>query len=325
MTPTDTRKSTDSIRLLRPRELAKKGQTQIEQLTEQLEDRKGIAAKPTSTAEQMNITPEGPVAHDDWMKMEAERFKPETIAALEQEGLTRDSVLSNPDKAELYVRQVFIHEGIPDGNGGTEQVKKDVVQGHFDQSKHGIDLIAADTEGKPVLIEVKKYNQTSAAQLSDYSVVKLEPEVERWQAAQEDLVTAKQEDTLTEFRPDARETWKPEVAHWQQGIAQNEIRIRESEKGKLPVQQMDDLWTRDRWLKLIKTPEGCKRLQDIGIDEKYLNYRRLRTSPDLPEWQSMLDQRVTVIVSGGQGDTGKRLFLQAVAERRSKRVVKIEV
>ena len=98
-----------------------------------------------------------------------------------------------------------------------------------------------------------------------------------------------------------------------------------SKTGELPVQQMDDLWVQDRWLKVVKTPEGRARMANIGVDSKYLNYDRLRSSPELPEWRDILDRRATVIVSGSSGDTGKQMFLQSVCDGRSKSVLKIEV
>jgi len=320
---TDIQKPSDIAKPLKPRELAEKARAQIEQLTRRLE-RQGVEReKATLIAERIAASAEGPVAHDDWMTLEADRFKPETRTALEREGLTHDVVLSDPDKAEVYTGRVFALEGIPDGNGGTEKVR-DVVPGHFDQAEHGIDLVAADAEGVPIPIEVKKYEQPSAAELADSSVVKSEPEVEQWRTQREAQVLAKQRGALTDIRPDAEATWKPEVKEWRRQIAWDGVRMDEY-KGELPVQQMDDLWVRDRWLKLIKTPEGQSRLSRIGVDEKYLDYQRLRTSPDLPEWQAILDRRTTVIVSGSEGDAGRRLFLQATAEGRSKRVVKIEV
>jgi len=283
--PTDMRKPTDVAKPLKPTELAEKAQAQMERLTKQLE-RQGIDREHASAiAEKVNALAEGPVAHDDWMTLEADRFSPATKAALDQKGLTPEVVLSDPDQAEAYAGQVFAREGIPTGNGGTEKVRG-VIAGHYDETGHGIDLVAADAEGVPMPIEVKKYNQPSAAHLEDRPVVKLEPEVENWCARREAQVAGDH---------------------------------------RLPVRQMDDLWTRDRWLKLIQMPEGPARLRRAGVDEKYLGHQRLRSSPDLPEWQAILDRRMAVIVSGREGDTGKRLFHQAVAEGRAKRVVKIEV
>jgi len=320
----DIQKPSDLARPLRPIELTEKIRAQMERLTRRLE-RQGVdREKARPIAERVAALAEGPVARDDWMTLEADRFRPETKAALEQKGLRAEIVLSDPDKAEAYTRYVFAMEGIPDGNGSTEKVRG-VAPGHFDQAGHGIDLVAADADGVPVPIEVKKYDQPSAAHLEDRPIVKLEPEVERWREQREAQVMAKKRDTLTHVRPDAEATWKPEVEDWRRQIAWDEMRMHSDKKGELPIQQMDDLWVRDRWLKLIKTPEGRSRLSRIGVDEKYLDYRRLRASPDLPEWEAILERRTAVIVSGCEGDAGKRLFLQAIAEGRAKRVVKIEV
>jgi hypothetical protein len=214
------------------------------------------------------------------MTLQSSRFKKRTSDALVDKGLTPEIVTSDSDKAELYAGHVFAHEGIPDGNGGTEEVRG-IGPGHFNNRGWGIDLIATDSEGRPTPIEVKKYKQPSRAELADRPVVELEDETQGW----------------------LQHTNSPE------------------DSGR----QMDDWWLRDRWLKLIKNPEGHQRMADLGVNEKYLDYDRLRSSPDLPEWEGLLDRRATVIVSRRGGDAGKRLFDQAVFEKRSTRVIKIEV
>ncbi len=66
-------------------------------------------------------------------------------------------------------------------------------------------------------------------------------------------------------------------------------------------------------------------MERIGVDKRYLDYERLRGSPDLPEWHEILDRRTVAIVSDRSGSAGRRMFDQAVFEKRAKRVMKIEI
>ncbi len=283
-----------------------------------------------SIAQRTAENAESPIASDDWMKVRSELFSDDTQEKL-AEDFSRDAVLADHNLAEEYASRVFELEGIPDGNGGVEKVKGEVVSGHYEKRGEGgvgIDLVAADDNGVPIPIEIKKYRQTSAAHLENRSVggqndKKLEDEVARWKAEREKLVQTKQQGSEVRISREAFET-NPSVEHWQRRVAWDELRMAEY-KGELPVQQMDDLWTRDRWLKIIKEDEGRGRMRQAGVGEKYLDYDKLRDDPNLPEWQDILDQRTTVIVSDSGGDTGQAMFLQAVQEGRSRAVIKIEV
>ncbi len=325
---TDNSKPTDKLNPLKPAERTAEAKANIEKLTSQLE-RGGVDGdKASAIAERIAAQAEGPIANDDWMTLDATRLSAGTQQQLERAGLTRDAVLSDANKAEDYTAQVLTLEGIPNGDGGVDQFKQGVVSGHYEQRGDGgvgIDLVGADQNGIPTPIEVKKYQQTSAAHLENRSVERLEPEVAHWKAQREQAARAGQEGRLAEIRPDAHDTWKPEVADWRRDVARDQARMAETATGELPVQQMDELWTRDRWLKIIKSEDGQQRMQGIGVDEKYLDYNRLRSSPDLPEWQDILDRRTTVVVSDSRGNVGKQLFLQAARDGRSKAVVKIEV
>ena len=325
---TDSSNPTDKLNPLKSAERLTEARTNIEKLTRQLE-RGGVDGdKASAIAERIAAQAEGPIANDAWEALDATRFSAATQQHLESAGLTRDAVLSDANKAEDYAARVFCLEGIPNGNGGVDKFKQGVVSGHYEQRGDGgvgIDLVGADQDGIPTPIEVKKYQQTSAAHLENRSIERLEPEVAQWKAQREQAARAAQEGCLAEIRPDAQDTWKPEVADWRRDIARDQLRMAETSTGELPVQQMDELWTRDRWLKIIKSEDGQQRMRGIGVDEKYLDYNRLRSSPDLPEWQDILDRRTTVVVSDSRGSVGKQLFLQAVGDGRSKAVVKIEV
>lgn len=322
----DFLKPGDTATLTKPIELGREAQSKIEQATQKLEQAGGGARPLTPEAAKVKGLNEGPVSNNDWMTMRGDRLSRGTQDGLARLGLTGDQVLADPDKAEAFAGQVFSREGIPDGNGGTERTRNGLVPGHYD-GKHGIDLVAADQHGTPTPIEVKKYGQPSAAALEDQGVTNLEPEVEQWRKERQSKVSAYQHGRLTEKRPDAAETWKPENREWKSGLRDDAHRMTRDDRGKpyLPVQQMDDLWTRDRWLKVIKTPEGQERMRGVGVAEKYLDHRRLCSAPDLPEWQALLDRRTAVIVSDRQGAVGRRLFDQAVFEKRVRRVVKIEL
>lgn len=308
------------------RAVENQAQANIEKLTRQMERRGVDHDHASEIAETIAAHAEGPVATHDRMTLEANRFSEDTQKALDETGLTREIVLADHNKAEDYVSQVFEKEGIPNGDGGVDKPKNGVASGHYEKRGEGgvgIDLVAADQDGVPIPIEVKKYQQTSSAHLEDRSVggeqhQTLEPEVVDWKAQREQQARAG-----INAHPDAAATWKPEIAEWRQQVTQDQEKMQAS--GELPVQQMDDLWTQDRWLKLIKTQDGQQRMRNIGVDAKYLDYDRLRSLPDLPEWRDILDRRTTAVVSDSHGDVGKQLFLQAVFEKRSKSVMKIEV
>jgi DNA primase len=360
---TDTKGPADKVSPLKPAERVPEAKANIEKLTRQLE-RGGVDGdKASAIAERITTQADGPIALDDWMKMEAARFSTETQQELLAAGLTREVILADSDKAEDYVACVFKSEGIPNGSGGVDKPKQDVVSGQY-KGRWGIDLVAAEKrEGCPILIEVKKYKQPSSARLAEHSV-ELDPVVAQWKAEREGRVSAQQLGDGIQIDPDAlryrslveeRQTAKDRSyiqRDWLERIGTEKKRERLRASGvpekyldyerlsgdpdlpewreflaeaDLPAKQMDDLWARDRWLKIIEEPEGRARMSEIGVDAKYLDYDQLCESPDQLKWQQILDHRTTVIVSGSGGDAGSRLFLQAVRDGRSSYVVKIEV
>lgn len=324
--PIDVQKPTDKLNPLKPTDLVEKAKTKakVERLTRQLKQKGVDEPHASAIAAKISELATGPISNDSWDQMDAAKFKPSTSIDLAGKGLTPDKVLPDDKLGEAYVGRVFDLEGIPNGNGGVDKVRG-VVSGHYDEANHGIDLVAADAQGNPIPIDVKDYQKPSGAALSDVHTKELEPEVAQWRQQREARVHALKTHELTKLRPDAEEKWKPEVKSWRATIYADKTRIRKGRTGELPVQQMDELWTQDRWLKLIKSPEGRARLQQAGVDSKYLDYEKLRASPDLPEWQAILSRRTTVILSGNEGDTGRHLFAQCLREKRSKSVLKIKV
>jgi len=258
-------------------------------------------------------------------------LKPETRAALHAQGLTSASIADDHsgDQAEACTRTVLEREGIPDGSGGMEPVKR-VVPGTHDR-KHGIDLIAVTQDGQPAPIEVKKRLDASSAALEDKPVSKdaLEPEVQRAKQERERQLQLYRDGKRSQLRPDHAATWKPEVAQWQRTMETDLARSRPDEQGvpRLSVEQMDDLWVKDRYLKLLRTDGGPERLQTAGVDPKYCQIENFVDShgslTDTSLWDDILSQRTTVIVSPADDPAGKVLFDQAVFENRSRRVLKI--
>jgi hypothetical protein len=126
----------------------------------------------------------------------------------------------------------------------------------------------------------------------------------------------------------ASEEHKPvpiEIKEIQQGQAHlndKPLTSVESKDGR-PVKQMDDTWTRDRYRRLIESPEKRKELWEKGVDAKYLNPRNLAKN-DAKLWSDILSEK-TVITVSPQGDKaiGPKL-LEQTRDRDIKRVVSIK-
>jgi hypothetical protein len=85
--------------------------------------------------------------------------------------------------------------------------------------------------------------------------------------------------------------------------------------------QMDDQWTKERWRRLVESPEGAEQLRQAGVQPKYLRPENLKD--DSPLWQTILDNKVAVVVSNKDDSSGRKMFDQAVFERRVGRVMRI--
>lgn len=309
-----------------PAQLGEKVKTQVAKLTHNLESHGLSHTQSKEIANKIARTAEGPISRQDWNTLESDRFSPTTHQALEAQGMSAEKVLSNPDQAETFVQEVFAREGVPNGNGGVD-VPKGVTNGQYDLQKHGIDIVFADQDGIPNVSDVKKYNQASAAHLEDRGVTRLEPEVERWRQQRQSQAINYLEGHPETSNPDANDIRKPESLHYRQEIQRDVFHMDKDAQNQyfLKVEQMDDLWTQDRWLKLIKTQEGQERMRSIGVDERFLDVKKLSASPFCPEWQEILDRRSAVIVSSEQGQAGKQITNQAIFENRVKQVFQIEI
>jgi hypothetical protein len=211
---------------------------------------------------------------------------------LKEEGINTD--VSGDDKlAEKFSALVLKNEGIPNGNGDTTPVKKDVVFGQYDDKNHGIDLVAADKDGNPIILEVKDYKDSKRVVLSDY-LVKGEPDQPIEKAVQNLILDRKKQ-----------------------------FSDMSTLKNPCEIRQMNDLWVRDRWLKLIKTENGLSRLRSAGVDEQFLDLTVMQDM-SAPQWEKILDQRVLVIVNKEGSNINKRLLDQALFENRAKKVISIE-
>jgi hypothetical protein len=92
---------------------------------------------------------------------------------------------------------------------------------------------------------------------------------------------------------------------------------------------MDDLWVKDRYIKLLKSDGGPERLQTAGVAEQYCKLESLVDESgnliETPLWDEILSRRATVVVTPSDGTTSKKLLDQSVFEDKSKRVVRIRL
>lgn len=96
----------------------------------------------------------------------------------------------------------------------------------------------------------------------------------------------------------------------------------ESKDGR-PVKQMDDTWTRDRYRRLIESPEKRKELWKEGVGAKYLNPRNLARN-DARLWSDILPEKTVITVSPrGDKAIGPKL-LDQTRDRDIRRVVSIK-
>jgi hypothetical protein len=285
-------------------------------------------AVPTvGAAEHSPLNPQDPA----WMTIDESQINPETKAALSQQGLSPESVAADVsgDQAEAYARTVFEREGIPDGSGHMEPVGR-VVPGTYD-GKHGIDLVAATQDQKPVLMEVKKRAHADDAYLTGAGrgqTDDLTAGVRESKEAYERQLQAYRGGDYSRLRPDANETWKPEVAQWHRKMQSDADRlVTKDGVERLPVEQMDEIWTKDRYIRLLDSPGGADRLRSAGVHPKYCRLDNLVDSGgcpmETPLWDDILENRMTVIVSPTDDPAGKRMLDQAIFENKSARVLKI--
>jgi hypothetical protein len=229
------------------------------------------------------------------MTIAASEFKPETQAALKEQNLDdpNDALADNTGKkAESVTRTVLRSEGLPDGSGGV-QCLKDVIPGHYDNKGSGIDLIGVTADGRPIPIEVKKRAGDQDSMGRDtVPLENMEPET-----------LALKEDILRER----------EVNPAMQGEGERRLTNGKPDQD-LSTDQMAGLWSRDRWLKLIKNDERRAELAQAGVSKEFLNLDNLKAA-DSPQWRTFLDGRTTVVVSGARDDVTNVLFQEAVFER----------
>jgi hypothetical protein len=234
-----------------------------------------------------------PIAEPKY-SLAASRFQPETSAALKQQSLDdADSVLNDASggKAEATAQTVLKHEGLPSATADSQKLE-DVIPGHYDHM-HGIDLVGISEDGKPIPIEVKKRAGIGDS-LGGDSIPedKMEPET-----------LALKDDILRErsVNPALREE-----------AAQMADRARP--EPELANEQMAGLWTRDRWLKLVKDDVHRERLAQAGVSQEYLDLDNLGSAYS-PQWRDILDNRTTVIVSDNRQGASTTLMREALFKR----------
>jgi hypothetical protein len=228
------------------------------------------------------------------MVLNASEFKPETKAALRTQDLSGpDAVLADNtgDKAEATAQTVLKYEGLPEGNREAQPMK-DVIPGHYD-GKHGIDLVGIAPDGRPIPIEVKKRaGESNSVGQDTVPLENMEPET-----------LALKEDILREraVNPALREK-------------ADQLEKGDDPDPDLSTDQMAGLWTRDRWLKLVKSEEHLDRLRQAGVAEEYLDLDNLKVA-DSPQWRTILDGRTTVIVSDDREGASTTLSREALFKR----------
>ena len=226
-------------------------------------------------------------------QIQASRLSAETKQALSARGLDDPDAILADNKGRLseqYAQLVLKQEGLPMTGGENERLQ-DVVTGTYD-GVHGFDLIGVAPDGRPILIEVKKRMGTKdSVGKSDVSLDTMEPET-----------LALKEDILREraVNPALR--------------AKAEQLMPDEPDPELSTEQMAGLWTRDRWLKLVKNEDHRNRLLEAGVAPEYLNLDNLEHAYS-PQWRAILDGRTTVVVSDDRDGVTNTLMREAAFKR----------
>jgi hypothetical protein len=196
------------------------------------------------------------------------------------------------DKAEEATGIILRHEGLPDGSGEPIELKS-VIPGTY-AGRKGIDLVSATPDGRPVQIEVKKRaSKTDSVGEGGADQGDLEPET---LALGGDILRERELNPGLHYRRD--------------------IQLGPAALGpELSAEQMAGLWTRDRWLKLVKGNRHRARLLEAGVADEYLDLNNLSVAADTPQWRALLDGRTTVIVSGFRDSAGSTLADEAMFKR----------
>ena len=229
------------------------------------------------------------------MDIKASEFQPETQQVLRENGLDNGDVVLADHRgknAEAVVATIFGFEGLPEGN--LERTKlKNIVPGHYNSQRHGIDLIGVTADGKPIPIECKKRQRPKKDSLGDDSISddRLEPE---------SLMLRDEILREREINPAMRLT--------SENLGQT------TPDSELSLDQMGGLWTRDRWLKLVKDGDNYERLRQAGVSEEYLSIDNLGR-PYSEQWRDILDRRIVVIVTTEKENVSNLLYSQALFER----------
>jgi hypothetical protein len=229
------------------------------------------------------------------LDIKASEFKPETYEALNKQDLMDfDEVLADGTgkKAEATALTVLRHEGIPEGNQDRLALKN-IIAGHFDDQGHGIDLIGITDDGRPIPIEIKKRQDPSHDSMGE-GVVPLERMEPETLALKDDLLHERQVNPPLRTSHEGRQVSDPDQ--------------------ELSTDQMGGLWTRDRWLKLVKNEERKEELSQAGVDDEYLDLNNFKYAHS-PHWRKILDGRTTVVVSTDKDAVTNKLKDQALFER----------
>lgn len=284
-----------------------------------------------------------PLSRDDkaLMTIDFSQLQPKTREALQAQGITSTSIVNDSSQGEVCTRTVLEREGIPDGSGQMERVKR-VVPGTYN-TVHGIDLIAVTQDGKPMPIEVKTHAKYAKLDGKPKAESHLEPEVlqakrdreqelQMYRDGQRDnlrLLRQWERDGRQKLDPDRVNRLAPDLRQQLTKMEDDMNRSWQDVQGSinLPVEQMDELWVKDRYLKLLRSDGGTDRLLTAGVHPKYCRIDNLVNGTgnliETPLWDDILSQRMTVVVSPAGAPSGRKMFEQAVFEKKSNRVLKI--
>jgi hypothetical protein len=226
-------------------------------------------------------------------QIQASRLSTETKQTLSARGLDDPDAILADNKGgqpEQYAQVVLKQEGLPMTGGENERLQ-DVVTGTYD-GVHGFDLIGVAPDGRPIPIEVKKrMGTTDSVGKSDVSLGTMEPET---LALKDDILRERAVNPALQAKAEQLMPDEPDP--------------------ELSTEQMAGLWTRDRWLKLVKNEDHRSRLLEAGVAPEYLSLDNLKHAYS-PQWRAILDGRTTVVVSDDRDGVTNTLMREAAFKR----------
>jgi len=170
--------------------------------------------------------------------------------------------------------------------GGRIETQDGFVSGQFD-GVHGIDLVGATKDGRPMIVEVKETQ--SQAKLKD--------------------------DPLKSMQGTQYEKPVLQDGKWV---------VPEGDGSLSDVKQMGDDWVKNRWVRLISDDSKREELFAAGVKNKYLNPHNFTEDTHL--WDDILGNRKVAVVSPNGADAvGDTLVNQTQDPHRRAEIIPIRV